>query len=222
MGHPMPKTRSMRIVGIDVGLRNLALCCIDADTAEIVHWEVLDVLKDRKAKSVSIEKSVDLLLAELGTVPWFGELEEGDTVAIEAQPVGRAATGNVRMKCVSHAIQSFVALRTQAGCRFVNPKTKVGVEMLGEYVDCSDAQGDENTKKRYARHKKAAVDKVGEDVRGTKWEDFFHQKLKKKDDAADAFLLARVVRHGRKAKKRKAPPKKAPSKKKKKTQGEDG
>ena len=190
----------MHIVGIDVGLRNLALCCIDDETGAIVHWDVLDVLKDKKAKSVSIEKSVELLLEELKTLPWLCALEAGDQVAIEAQPVGRAATGNVRMKCVSHAIQSFVRLQTKAGCCFVNPKTKVGVEMLGEYVDCSDAQGDENTKKRYARHKKAAVVKVGEDVKGTQWEAFFHNELKKKDDAADAFLLANVVRYGKKKK----------------------
>ena len=74
--------------------------------------------------------------------------------------------------------------------------------LLGEYVDCSDAQGDENTKKRYARHKKAAVVKVGEDVKGTQWEAFFHKDLKKKDDAADAFLLANVVRYGRRNKKK--------------------
>ena len=61
----------MHIVGIDVGLRNLALCCIDDETGAIVHWDVLDVLKDKKAKSVSIEKSVELLLEELKTLPWL-------------------------------------------------------------------------------------------------------------------------------------------------------
>lgn len=182
-----------KIVGIDVGIRNLALCCLDARTGTIDHWHVLDVLGDKhkNATKTSIADCVTCMLHALSELDWWSTLGENDVVAIESQPVGRIATGNIKCKCISHAIQSFVVLHTKATPIFVNPKTKFGTETIAEYGGL-DLAGDENVKKRYKMHKAAAVKMVDTTVADTPWVEWW-TTLKKKDDAADAFLLAKIA-----------------------------
>ena len=181
----------VRVLGIDVGLRNLALCKVTVtDTAiiDVEEWMGLDVLGDKNAKKISIEDAVRLLLESLGA---HDSIYPGvDMVAIESQPVGRAATGSVRNKVISHVIQTFFEIRG-ISTTFLNPKNKLCKGFVAEHVDCDDLMGDQNTKKRYAVHKKAAIDAVQTLVP----ERFlpFWQALKKKDDAADSFLVAAVV-----------------------------
>jgi len=183
----------MRIVGIDVGIRNLALCCLHVEESQIEHWDVLDVLGPNKnATKTSIEDCVTAVLSALSNLPWWSTLEEDDVVAIESQPVGRIATGNIKCKVISHCIQSFVCLQTKARSVFVNPKTKVGAQILGTYAKV-DLTGDDNVKKRYKIHKAAAVRTVQTMVQTMpKWTEWY-TALKKKDDAADSYLLALVA-----------------------------
>jgi len=191
----------MKVVGCDVGIRNLGLCMLDTETNTIQHWHVLDVLGEKNATKTSIEECVNCMLQALGQLDWWTTLSEEDLVAIESQPVGRMATGNIKCKCISHAIQSFVRLRTVARCTFVNPKTKVGAEILAKFGGV-ELTGDENVKKRYKIHKKAAVDTVQTLVNTGPWSTWYNA-LKKKDDAADAYLLAVVASQTKKSKKRK-------------------
>ena len=181
----------VRVLGIDVGLRNLALCKVtvtDGAPIDVEEWMVLDVLGDKNAKKISIEDAVRLLLDALSIHDHV--YSDVDMVAIESQPVGRAATGSVRNKVVSHVIQTFFEMRG-ISTTFLNPKNKLCKEFVAEHVDCEHLVGDQNTKKRYAVHKKAAIDAVQMLVP----EQFspFWQALKKKDDAADSFLVAAVV-----------------------------
>ena len=144
-----------RILGIDVGLRNLAVCAVDVEeeTFTVRQWAVLDVLKEKKAKQVTIEESVSLMLNALGERP---ALFEGvELVAIESQPVGRVVSANVRMKVVSHCIQSFVALKTDCKCCFVNPKSKLTQELVRKMCGEQDEEGgDANSKKSAIRSTK--------------------------------------------------------------------
>ena len=182
-----------RILGIDVGLRNLAVCAVDVEeeTFTVRQWAVLDVLKEKKAKQVTIEESVSLMLNALGERP---ALFEGvELVAIESQPVGRVVSANVRMKVVSHCIQSFVALKTDCKCCFVNPKSKLTQELVRKMCGEQDEEGgDANSKKRYTQHKKMAVEAVGKTL-AAEWTEFWDSLGAKKDDAADALLLALVA-----------------------------
>lgn len=206
----------MIIVGCDVGIRNLALCSLRVSSNEengpgkIEHWHVLDVLgKNKNATKTSIEDCVTATLTALSNLPWWGELSEEDMVAIESQPCGRVATGNIKCKVISHAIQSFVLLHTKAKAVFVNPKTKVGAAILATYADESvDLTGDDNVKKRYKIHKAAAVSMVQTMVTDNMpdWAEWYTE-LKKKDDAADSYLLALVasktkVKKGKKRKRK--------------------
>lgn len=182
----------VRVLGIDVGLRNLALCKVTVTSChnaiDVEDWMVLDVLGDKNGKKISIEDAVRLLLDSL--IAHDNIYPGVDMVAIESQPVGRAATGSVRNKVISHVIQTFFEMRG-ISTTFLNPKNKLCKGFVAEHVDCEDLAGDRNTKKRYAVHKKAAIDAV----RTLVPEQFlpFWEGLKKKDDAADSFLVAAVV-----------------------------
>ena len=192
----------MKVVGCDVGIKNLGLCMIDTETNVIEEWHVLDVLGEKNATKTSIEDCVRYMLIALKKLSWWETLTAEDLVAIESQPVGRMATGNIKCKCISHAIQSFVQLQTVARCTFVNPKTKVGAEILAT-IGGAMGGGDDNVKKRYKIHKQAAVATVQTMVnKDGKWAEWYNG-LKKKDDAADAYLLAVVAQKSKKSKKRK-------------------
>lgn len=192
----------MKVVGCDVGIKNLGLCMIDTETNVIEQWHVLDVLGEKNATKTSIEDCVRYMLIALKELSWWETLTAEDLVAIESQPVGRMATGNIKCKCISHAIQSFVQLQTVARCTFVNPKTKVGAEILAT-IGGAVGGGDDNVKKRYKIHKQAAVATVQTMVNNDgKWAEWYNG-LKKKDDAADAYLLAVVAQKSKKSKKRK-------------------
>ena len=192
------------VLGIDCGLRNLALCktiVTDDTSIDIDNWLVLDVLGDKNAKKISIEEATRLIIESLQQ---YDAMYDGiDIVAIESQPVGRAATGSVRNKVISHVIQTFFEVRG-IQTTFLNPKNKMCRTFISEHTVEQDAPGDENTKKRYAAHKKAAVTAVHQYV-PEKWSEFWNS-LKKKDDAADSFLISAIVGrniHAKKNKKRK-------------------
>ena len=194
----------MKIVGIDVGIKNLAICCLDfsTETPDIIHWHLLDVIGEGKnATKTSIEDCTTCMMDALKKIDWLDTLEDTDKIAIEAQPAGRMATGNIKCKVLSHCIQSFFYLNTKASVTFVNPKTKVGTQVLQEFSGNTLEGGDENVKKRYNVHKKASIQIVKEIVQSTQWKPWFNE-LKKKDDVADAYLLALVASHV-KSKKRK-------------------
>ncbi len=187
------------VLGIDVGLRNLAFCRVRVEekTFHVEEWRVLDVLGTRNAKKTTIQESVNLVISALLTLEF---LEGVELVAIESQPVGRAVSSNVRMKVISHCIQTFFQLLGHT-CNFVNPKSKMCDEIVKNMNPVAEEKsGDDATKQRYAVRKKAAIAAVATNVED-EWQPFW-AGLKKKDDAADSLLIALTA--GRpKSKKRK-------------------
>ena len=187
------------IIGIDVGLRNLAMCaigqCSDGST-HIVNWQMYDCLGMKDAKKLSISECVDLVIARLRTVQLLNVPPQ--IIAIEQQPVGRAVSGNIRMKCVSHALQAILSVQyPDAEIVFVNPKLKFAQQLvqerMGDSLQAATVEEKKQTsKQRYAVHKKLTAQMVQQVVAGTSFEDWYNQ-LKKKDDAADAYLIALIA-----------------------------
>ena len=118
--------------------------------------------------------------------------------------VENVATGNTKMKVISHCIQQWARLRfPEAKVTFVNPKNKMAREYVGDLLGLEG--GDDAVKARYKKHKDAAVAAARKIVEGDeKWSTFL-ESLTKKDDVSDALLLACVAgrKPTKKSKKRK-------------------
>lgn len=181
----------MKVLGIDVGLHNLSVCSVrreEEGAFEIEDWQLIDCAPGKNATKMSIEESCSAVVDTLDAMTFEGV----HVFAIESQPCGRVATGNTKMKVISHCIQTWARLRhPDAKVVFVNPKNKMAREYVGELLGLEG--GDAAVKARYKKHKDAAVAAATKIVEGdAKWSAFL-QGLKKKDDAADALLLACVA-----------------------------
>ena len=206
----------MRVVGIDVGIHNLSLCFMrfeEQSSVIIERWMLVDCAPGKNATKLSIEDSCSAVVDALDRT-----CKEGpDLFAIEAQPCGRVATGNTKMKVVSHCIQTWARLRFPSSVvKFINPKNKMAREYVGEVLGLEG--GDAAVKQRYKKHKDAAVAAAEAFLlahQDEKWRVFF-QGLKKKDDAGDSLLLA-LVAHKEAMKKKK----KSRKRKRKNNDGED-
>ena len=163
------------------------------------------MLRYERAKKLSISECVDLVIARLRTVQLLNVPPQ--IIAIEQQPVGRAVSGNIRMKCVSHALRHSYVQYPDAKIVFVNPKLKFAQQLVQDRMGDSQQaatveEKKQTSKQRYAAHKKLTAQMVQQVVAGTSFEDWYNQ-LKKKDDAADAYLIALIAAQQSSAKKRK-------------------
>ena len=185
----------MKIISFDLGLRNLGICMMtvgeEDDAITINSWTVVDVItssKYKNAKTVPIEGGTRLILDYLKEhcIDGFAP----DLVAIESQPVGRHVRSNVRMKVLSHVIQSFFYLNHPGSAiKFVSPKKKN--QLLPKAKS-------KQTKKRYEHHKressllteKMVLEGIYEDIEIRSEPNMigWFQELEKKDDAADSWL----------------------------------
>lgn len=156
-----------------------------------------------KADVISIEESARLLIHTLHQRAYLAD-SPTDAIIIEQQPAGGHNThSNVRMKVMSHVIQSYfytrnilnykedvtvAATQPQPRVTFVSPASKL-VDMKHDLIE---QENKENGGKKYARNKKYAIRKTEEllsscvqnsEVANTIF------KYGKRDDLADAFLL---------------------------------
>ncbi len=183
----------MRVCSLDLGIRNFCLCVVDdagEDGFAIRAWEVMDVLRDNGVckKKPTVQDATGCMLDSLQRRADAGLFAGVEVVAIEQQPCGRGPTSNVKMKCLSHVCQAFFhqLFRRATGARpsieFCCPKRKLaGVPGGGS---------------SYRDRKSAAVAATlaflnGEEAHAERLQWFMG--LTKRDDAADAFLQARVV-----------------------------
>jgi hypothetical protein len=181
--------KQMRLLSIDVGVRNLGMCVLikSPTSCTLKKWLVVDCAGDENVARLSIARACELVINKLDSLE-FGTV---DACAIEMQPCGKVAA-NTKMKCVSHTIQIWARLRFPLShIVFINPKTKFGLEFIGKKLNLE--KGPQAIKKRYKKHKKAVVAAVTKivDNEFPSWSNFFIN-LAKKDDVADALLIAKI------------------------------
>lgn len=191
----------MRVLSIDVGLRNLAWCLLSrqgskedkwqvppfhGNQVEIINWKVVDIVEHAGQKEINLNKT------DIATiVPWFIQClndyqdilgDAIDIALIENQPAGHTVGGtnisNIKTKVLSHILQGFFVAR-KILVKFVSPANKL--KDAGEFM--SDAS-------KYSEHKKAAILLTSKcmTIMGPGFEIMWKAFKGKKDDLADAFL----------------------------------
>ena len=167
----------MKILSIDVGLKNLSYCHLDT-TPKILKWETLCVT-DGNCKKMKLEEIIEAVLITLNEN--FDDTFTSDTVLIENQP----AMMNGTMKSISIVIYTyFNMMRLQYGniqeVKFISASNK---------LKCN--KGVDLKTDTYKDRKKASVDLARIYVK-----ELFPERLewfddqKKKDDASDSALQA--------------------------------
>jgi hypothetical protein len=195
----------MKILSVDLGVRNLAWCVLDrtpdktaaafqaapfhGQRVKVHAWRVVDIVKQ-----AGVEEEVNLNKTDVSAcVPWFvttiehfwEELTSGVELAVlEAQPTARVMShgercvSNIRTKVLSHVLQAML-LKAKIPVQFVSPSVKL--------KDAKDLMADA---KDYREHKKAAIILTNRAVESldataqTLWAD----AKGKRDDMADALL----------------------------------
>jgi len=194
----------MKLISIDVGLRNFAWCTMHRNDSteerwqvapfrgssiEVIDWKVLDIVALCGPTS-----AVNLNETDIATiVPWFCKAldlhvaslcpPDLELALIEAQPTGHMLPGgksisNIKTKVLSHLLQAFYVHRN-IPVKFISPACKLR--------DAKDLMKDAS---EYASHKKGAtlltqrcLETIGGDT-----QQLFSTQKGKKDDMADAFL----------------------------------
>jgi hypothetical protein len=176
---PVGKARSMRILSIDVGYRNLAICLLE--DGRVVEWEVIDAIKENQGLP---KRGNDPIIIGLVTKSLWARQEKllsADIVVIEKQP-SRARV----MRVLEGAIVAFFHM-----CRLAVPTCKVAkIDSFSarvkfeEYEHRLELKG----KTKYAARKKASVELCTEYLKASGQESELFQKVKKRDDLADALM----------------------------------
>ena len=174
----------MRILGIDVGIKNLALCILetspDLDHSTIVFWDLIKCTEDSEnIKALTITQCVQKVASALRRLRI-----DFDVIAVEQQPCGGSgavAAANTKMRCVQASIETWAAFR--------------GVPAYAVAARSKIPDLPKDTK--YGDRKKIAVQKVrcapqlSSTTAESPWRVFLDSHPKK-DDLADAFLIASV------------------------------
>lgn len=209
----------MKVLSWDVGLRTLSYCILSGTwnsaaqhmDLQLHAWDAIDVQVDTDAGVQELtgttrgtkRKKVDTASIEQGATMMMDTLHrrahlfaDVDVIVIEQQPAGgHNRHSNVRMKVMSHVIQSYFYARTllveggvKAKVTFVSPASKL-VEMERQ------PESGATINQQYSRNKKFAVLKATELLQTLCEEQhplrlsYQSANVSKKDDLADALLL---------------------------------
>lgn len=168
-----------RVLSVDVGISNLCCCLLTRPPGppqrpefRIARWDIINL------GTCDIGGACEALAPKLLELPY---LDEADVVLIEQQ-----TAFNTKMKVMSHAIQSFFVTRrallgsARPEVAFISPRRKLQV-YAGPPIAVTAKNEYKANKKRAIEHCKSLI---AEDPLALK----FLMGLRKKDDAADAFL----------------------------------
>jgi hypothetical protein len=187
----------MKLIGWDVGIKNLSYCVIDYDDNDykICDWGIIDLRtndqkeKGKKCAKISLKDLSRELYKNLEKNKQFSEF---DYVIIENQPVLK----NPTMKSVQMILYSYFSFKSLHNKNFkdlllmsASNKLKVYTEeIVSEEMDKIN-----KLKSKYNRNKKISImhTKIlikDHTYNSEKWLEFFEGN-KKKDDLADSYLM---------------------------------
>lgn len=189
-----------RLASFDMGAINLAMCILDMETKRIHEWRILNIFRTEsivlgreiKSSDRTVDQHVEAMIQ---TLEDHSELFYGIThVAIEQQPAGRGRFANNKMSILQHSLKTWFLTKYHVCATIVSPKLKLRIirKTLAEDDALLDPQPStpKNARKRYAYHKKRAiqcVQKLGA-LHATETQMVLFRASKKKDDYADALL----------------------------------
>lgn len=151
----------MRVLSIDVGTKNLALCLIDSE--KVIHeWDVDGVPSEHK------DHIFLLLKKHLDARPWT---LTADTVLIEKQP-----DKNKRMKSVENFLHTYFLVH-ELNTILYDARHKVP-DVVGP------------GKRRYNQRKMVSIERCIDFLKETNQRIEFFKKHSKKDDLADTVMQA--------------------------------
>lgn len=149
----------MKVLSIDVGIKNLGMCIFDSDNERILYWDVREITSGY-VQCRHVKKFFDDLL----------EIHSVDEVIIEKQP-----NRNVRMRVIETMIHMYMTMKNMKSIAYSSKH-----KLFGQ-------GGNLKGKKNYNERKKRSISIVMLLVRGTKHESYFNMS-RKKDDLADSYL----------------------------------
>ena len=161
-----------RILSIDVGIKNLALCLLDGPD-QIDFWEVFDI-----GNTTDTTRHLTNLYKKLESTPIIWDKSAIKTVVIEKQP-----SFNPKMRTMASALHMFFVMKGFKHIIQYSPKYKLQL--------CKDINEYEGST-TYAKNKKRSIDttryfiSLNPDM-SAQWLQKFNS-AKKKDDFADSYL----------------------------------
>lgn len=174
-----------RVLSIDVGIKNLSYCVLDADNAvvHVVDWNNI-AITDKNCKKIKIEEITECILETLMST--FDSDFNADVVLIENQPMLK----NGVMKTVAVVIYTyFNMLKIQFGSvkevKFISATNKLK-QVLQTPVE--SGQGTSISTETYKDRKQLSVALARQHIRtvAPSYIEWF-EKQSKKDDCADSL-----------------------------------
>lgn len=152
----------MKVLSIDVGIKNLGVCIYERDEKKIIYWDVLVLTNKGYASARDVKQLFDKMLESVCV----------DFVIVEKQP-----SRNVRMRVIEHMILMYWTMKDVVNISY-SSKHKLS-EQVGEFKG----------KKNYRERKKISIQIVSEMMKTDPYGTFFEQS-RKKDDLSDSYLQA--------------------------------
>lgn len=180
---PKQQQQQQQVMGIDIGLRNLAVCVLckkeEEEEVTIKHWQVYDILEggNMPATCALVHPVAEAWLDELFPSALIRSMRH---VAVEAQPGGKFA--NAKPTLFSHLLLSHLRRIQRTDLRLGDALVSV------QHMAPSKKFRTHNTGKvptNYAKRKALSVQLCKALLTNTPM-----PPCKKEDDLADAFLLA--------------------------------
>lgn len=157
----------MRILSIDVGIKNLAMCLLNDENKLIEHWDVSGVPPQHS------DGLFPCLNRHLNERPW---ILDADVTLIEKQP-----DKNRKMKTVENFLHSYFVIKN-------SDKETIIYDARHKIPDVAGAG-----KARYRQRKQTSINRCKDFLDGSEinahWRDTFKES-KKKDDLADTVMQA--------------------------------
>ena len=150
----------MKVLSIDVGIKNLGMCILDSDDEKILYWDVREITSCGYVQCKHVKHLFEELLKD----------HIVDEVIIEKQP-----NRNVRMRVIEAMIHMYMTMKEIKSIGYSSKH-----KLLGQ-------GGNLKGKKNYNERKKRGISIVSSLVKGGSYESYFNTS-RKKDDLADSYL----------------------------------